>query len=350
MQPASARQDSPASALSPFWRDRPVFVTGATGLVGGWLVRRLVEQGAQVTALVRDHVPMSALFSAPQNLVDQIRVVHGDVTDQALLERAIGEYECEVVFHLAAQTIVGIAKSNPMSTWSSNVMGTAALLEACRRSPRVKSIVAASSDKAYGRAAELPYNEDTPLRGLYPYDASKSCSDLIAQSYAATWKTPVCITRCGNFFGGGDLNWNRIVPGTIRSIFRKSPILVRSSGTLVRDYFYVEDGAEAYMHVAKELFERPGLAGHAFNLSNERPLTVLAMIDQIRTVMGARDAFYEPQILNEATHEIGDQHLDASKARLMLDYSPRYDLPSALARTVSWYRDFFSASSLPSHD
>ena len=204
-----------------FWQDRPTFVTGATGLVGGWLVRQLVEAGADVICLVRDWVPQSELVRA--QLVEQVRVVRGDVRDQALLERALGEYEIDTVIHLAAQAIVTIANRNPVSTFETNIGGTWAVLEACRRSSTVKQIVLASSDKAYGNHESLPYDEEMPLRGQHPYDVSKSCADLIAQAYATTYGLPVAITRCGNFYGGGDLNWNRIVPGTIRFQLRSPP-------------------------------------------------------------------------------------------------------------------------------
>ncbi len=230
-----------AQTGSTFWMDRPTFVTGGMGLVGTWLVSRLVASGAQVVCLVRDWVPQSELVRT--GMLDCVQVVRGDVRDQALLERILGEYEIDTVLHLAAQTIVGIANRNPISTFEANIQGTWALLEACRRSPVVKQIVVASSDKAYGDQEELPYDEATPLQGQHPYDVSKSCADLIAHAYAATYELPVTITRCGNFYGGGDLNWNRIVPGTIRSILRGQRPIIRSDGHYVRDYFYVEDGA-----------------------------------------------------------------------------------------------------------
>ncbi|HEV7903456.1 MAG TPA: NAD-dependent epimerase/dehydratase family protein, partial [Pyrinomonadaceae bacterium] len=216
-----------------FWLDRPTLVTGATGLVGGWLVRRLLDAGADVLCLVRDWVPQSEFVRA--SLIERVKVVRGDVRDQVQLERTLGEYEVDTVIHLAAQTIVGIANRNPVSTFESNVAGTWALLEACRRSPAVRQIVLASSDKAYGDCEVLPYDEETPLRGRHPYDVSKSCADLIAQAYATTYGLPVVVTRCGNFYGGGDLNWNRIVPGTIRSVLRGQPPVVRSDGGYVRD-------------------------------------------------------------------------------------------------------------------
>ena len=260
-----------AVTASGFWRDRPTLVTGGTGLVGGALVPRLVGSGADVVCLVRDWVPQSELVRS--GMLDQVKIVRGDVCDQALLERVLGEYEIDTVIHLAAQTIVGIANRNPVSTFETNIAGTWALLEACRRSPSVKQIVLASSDKAYGEQEELPYTEETPLLGRHPYDVSKSCADLIARAYAETYGLPVAITRCGNFYGGGDLNWNRIVPGTIRSVLRGERPVIRSDGTFVRDYFYVEDGAAAYMLLAERLAANPELRGQAFNFSNETQVT-----------------------------------------------------------------------------
>lgn len=237
-----------------FWTDRPTLVTGATGLLGGWLVEHLLARQASVVCLVRDHVPQSRLLS--EGLGSSVSLVHGDVRDQALLERVLGEYEIDTVLHLAAQAIVGVANQNPVSTFETNVGGTWALLEACRRSPRVMQIVIASTDKAYGDHASVAYDETTPLRARFPYDVSKACADLIAQSYAATFALPVCITRCGNFYGGGDLNWSRLVPGTIRSIHRGERPVIRSDGQFVRDYIYVEDGAAAYLTLAERLAAR----------------------------------------------------------------------------------------------
>jgi CDP-glucose 4,6-dehydratase len=321
--------------MKPFWQDRPVLLTGATGLVGSWLARRLVEAGADVVCLIRDWVPQSELVRT--RTLESIKVVRGDVRDRDLLERAIGEYEASTVIHLAAQTIVGTANRNPISTFESNIQGTWNLLEACRRSPGVGSIVIASSDKAYGDQDELPYGEETPLQGRHPYDVSKSCADLIARSYAETYGLPVAITRCGNFYGGGDLNWNRIVPGTIRSVLRGERPIIRSDGQYVRDYFYVEDGAAAYMLLAEQIHSRPELHGMAFNFSNESELTVLGLVDRILRVMDSR---LEPEIRNEACHEIRRQFLDASRARRMLCWSPLFTLDEGLDRTVAWYREF----------
>lgn len=321
--------------MSEFWRDRPTLVTGATGLVGSWLVRRLVEAGADVVCLVRDWVPQSELLRA--EVVEKVKVVRGDVRDQALLERALGEYEVETVIHLAAQTIVPIANRNPVSTFEANIGGTWSLLEACRRSPAVRQIVMASSDKAYGECDTLPYDETTPLAGRHPYDVSKSCADLITQSYATTYGLPVVITRCGNFYGGGDLNWNRLVPGTIRSIVRGQRPVIRSDGSYIRDYFYVEDGAAAYMLLAERLAADPALAGHAFNFSNELQVPVRELVERIREEMGSD---LVPDVRNEAVHEIRHQYLSAAKAREMLGWEPLFTLDEGLRRTIRWYRDF----------
>ena len=324
-------------ATDSFWRDRPTLVTGATGLVGGWLVRRLHELGADVVCLVRDWVPQSEL--ARTGLLERVKVVRGDVCEQALLERALGEHEIDTVFHLAAQTIVGIANRNPVSTFEANIQGTWALLEACRRSPQVHQIVVASSDKAYGDQDILPYNEETPLQGQHPYDVSKSCADLIAHTYAKSYDLPVTITRCGNFYGGGDLNWNRIVPGTIRSLLRGQRPVIRSDGQFVRDYFYVEDGAAAYVLLAERLAANPSLRGEAFNFSNEIQVTVL---DLVRRLLHLMHSDLEPDVRNEVSNEIRHQYLSAEKARGQLNWSPSFTLNDGLLRTVSWYKMFLA--------
>ena len=334
----SAVESITASLNSSFWRDRPVFVTGATGLVGGWLVKSLLAAGAEVVCLVRDWVPGCELVRSGD--WDQVKVVRGDVADQAMLERALGEYEIDTVIHLAAQTIVGIANRNPVSTFEANIQGTWCLLEACRRSPKVKQIVIASSDKAYGDQDILPYDETTPLQGQHPYDVSKSCADLISYTYAKSYDLPVTITRCGNFYGGGDLNWNRIVPGTIRSVLRGQAPVIRSDGSFVRDYFYVEDGAAAYLLLAEKMAENPSLRGEAFNFSNELQVTVLELTEKILAVMGSN---LKPDVRNEASNEIKHQYLSAAKARRMLDWEPLYSLDGALEKTIAWYRDYLTA-------
>jgi len=323
--------------MNAFWRDRPTLVTGATGLVGGWLVSRLLEAGAQVTCLVRDWIPRSLVVRG--GLLDRVNTVRGDVRDQAFLERVLGESEIDSVIHLAAQTIVGIANRNPISTLETNVAGTWTLLEACRRSPVVRQIVLASSDKAYGDQERLPYDESTPLQGRHPYDVSKSCGDLIAQMYATTYGLPLAITRCGNFFGGGDLNWNRIVPGTIRSILRGERPVIRSDGQCIRDYFYVEDGAAAYMLLAERLASDRALSGSAFNFSNEIQMSVSELVDRVLALMGSS---LVPHIRNEGSHEIRRQYLSARLARERLQWSPEYSLDEGLRRTIEWYRAFLA--------
>lgn len=317
-----------------------MLVTGATGLVGSWLTKKLVAIGADVVTLVRDWVPQSELVLSGE--IGKVRVVRGDICDQALIERTLGEYEIKTVFHLAAQTIVGVANRNPVSTFESNIKGTWCVLEACRRSPAVGQIVVASSDKAYGDQPELPYSEKTPLEGRHPYDVSKSCADLIASSYGHSYGLPVCITRCGNFYGGGDLNWNRIVPGTIRSVLRGERPVLRSDGSYIRDYFYVEDGAEAYLHLAEKMAENAALAGHAFNFSNEIQLTVLELV---RRILAATDSKLEPDIQGTANNEILHQYLSAQKARELLGWSPRFSLDKGLEQTIRWYEQHLSSKS-----
>jgi CDP-glucose 4,6-dehydratase len=333
-------EDGPRSLesldMSRFWVDRPTFVTGATGLVGSWLVKRLVEAGADVLCLVRDWVPQAELVRS--GTLDKVKVVRGDVRDQPLLERALAESEIDTVIHLAAQTIVPVAGRNPISTFDTNIAGTWTLLEACRRNSSVKQIVLASSDKAYGEQAKLPYDETTPLQGVHPYDVSKSCADLIAHSYAKVYGSPAVVTRCGNFYGGGDLNFSRIIPGTIRSVLRGARPIIRSDGQFVRDYFYVEDGAIAYMTLAEKLAENRSLAGEAFNFSNEYEITVLELVQKI---LGFMESRLDPDVQNQAAHEIRRQVLSAGKARRVLGWSPRFDLAEGLKRTIEWYRAYF---------
>lgn len=318
-----------------FWQNRSVLVTGATGLVGSWLVKRLHEEGASVICLVRDQVPESELVRS--GLSQQLRVVRGDILDQPLLERVLGEYEVATVFHLAAQAIVTIANRNPAATLETNIAGTWRLLEACRRTPGIEQIVLASSDKAYGDHETLPYHEDMPLQGRHPYDVSKSCADLVAQMYANTYGLPVAITRCGNLFGGGDLNWNRIVPGTIRSALRGERPIIRSDGKHVRDYLYIEDAAAAYALLAEKMAENPDLTGQAFNFANERPVTVLELVAHLLAQLGVA---LEPEVRDEAKHEIREQYLSADRARSLLGWQPLFTLDEGLRRTIQWYRDY----------
>ena len=299
-------------------------------------MRQLVDGGADIVGLVRDWVPRSELVAT--RMIDRIRVVRGDVRDQKTIERALGEYEIETVFHLAAQTTVGVANRNPVSTLDTNIRGTWSLLEACRRSPTVRQIVVASSDKAYGDQDVLPYTEDAPVSGRNPYDVSKSCGDLLAQMYAKSYGLPVCVTRCGNFFGGGDLNWNRIVPGTIRSVLRGQRPVIRSDGRFTRDYLYVEDGARAYLQLAEQMAATPTLGGEVFNFSYEQRTTVLELVSRVLGVMGSN---LQPDVRNEASNEIRDQYLDSAKARRMLGWSPAFTFETGMRATVEWYTRYF---------
>jgi CDP-glucose 4,6-dehydratase len=273
------------------------------------------------------------------SLESRIDVVHGCVEDATLVERCLAEYEIQTVFHLAAQTIVGIANRSPLSTFETNIKGTWCVLEAARRCGTCPQVIVASSDKAYGDQEKLPYTEDAPLQGRHPYDASKSCTDILALTYHHTYGMPVCVTRCGNFYGGGDLNWNRIVPGTIRSAIRGVRPVIRSDGTFVRDYFYARDGAAAYLHLAECLAARPEVAGHAFNFSTETQMTVLDLVCRILRLM---DSSLTPDVRAEAHNEIRNQYLSAAKARQMLDWAPHWSLNEALIETIAWYRAFFA--------
>ena len=315
--------------VNDFWGDRSVFLTGCTGLLGSWMVAELLRRGAKVTGLVRDLVPKSRLYT--DDWANKINIVRGGVEDVGVIERAIAEYEVDTVFHLAAQTIVGVANKNPLGTFEANIKGTWNLLEACRRVGGVSRIVIASSDKAYGDQEVLPYNETTPLQGEHPYDVSKSCADLISRTYYISYGLPVCITRCGNFYGGGDLNFNRIVPDTIRSALRDKPVTIRSDGSYIRDYFYVKDGVLAYLHLAEQM-ERKEILGEGFNFSNELQITVLELVRKILVLMNKTDL--EPVILNRAINEIKHQYLSAEKARKFLNWHPEYTLEKGLEESI----------------
>jgi CDP-glucose 4,6-dehydratase len=318
-----------------FWEDKPVLITGATGLLGTALVKELVKNKAHIVCLLRDWVPQSELLRAPKTIGADI--VTGEITDQPLIERILGEYEIETVFHVAAQTIVGVANRNPISTFESNIKGTWTILEACRRSPAVNSVLVASSDKAYG-CQELPYTEDKPLKGIYPYDVSKACADMISQSYAKTYGLPVCITRCANFYGPGDFNWNRLIPGTIRSIIRNQPIIIRSDGKSVRDYLYIEDAAHGYLSIAKHLAnDNKKFAGEAFNLSAETPVDTLTLVKEIRSIM---ESDVPIEIQNKSTNEIQEQTLTYQKALCDLGWFPMNSRPTGLKKTIKWYQEF----------
>ncbi|MCL5290143.1 MAG: GDP-mannose 4,6-dehydratase [Firmicutes bacterium] len=320
-----------------YWKGKNVFVTGCTGLLGTHLCELLITRGANVIGLVRDYVPRSRLFA--EQLKQKMVVINGDVENYGLLERAINEYEIDTVFHLAAQTIVGTANKNPLSTFDTNIRGTWNMLEACRRNTGVRRIIVASSDKAYGEHEHLPYKEEAPLQGRHPYDVSKSCADLIAQMYSHTYDLPVCVTRCGNFYGPGDLNFNRLVPGTILSALQGVRTVIRSDGTYIRDYLYVKDGAEAYLFLAQKMDEIP-IHGGAFNFSNELQIPVIELVNKILGLMGCLNL--QPVIKNEASKEIRHQYLSAEKARNILGWQPQYQLEQGLKETIEWYRHQFA--------
>ena len=329
-----------ASVRADAWRRRRVFVTGATGLLGSALVEELVGLGAEVTCLVRDWLPSSRLLQSGS--ASRANIVGGDLQDLELLVRALNEHEIDSVFHLGAQTIVGTAHRSPLSTFESNIRGTWNVLEACRLNARlVQRVVVASSDKAYGEHERLPYRESTPLQGRFPYDASKSCADLIALSYFHSYRTPVAVTRCGNLWGAGDLNFNRLIPGTIRSALLGESPIIRSDGSYRRDYFFVRDAVNAYLTLAEQMVEGR-FAGEAFNFGNEQPYTVLEVVDLVLRGMGRTDL--TPTILNEASGEILNQYLDCTKARNMLGWAPRFSFETGLAETVPWYEALLSGS------
>lgn len=322
--------------MKDFWQDRRIFITGCTGLLGSWLTKTLVERNAEVIGLVRDLVPKSNLNWS--GFTDKINIVRGELEDYPTLERTLNEYEIDTVFHLGAQTIVSIANRNPISTFESNIKGTWNLLEACRRTDTISRVLVASSDKAYGEHEKLPYDETFSLRGSHPYDVSKSCVDLLSVTYNKTYSLPVCITRCGNFFGGGDLNFNRIIPGTIRAVINNEKPVIRSDGTFIRDYIFVLDAVEAYLLLAEKMDDK-SIHGEAFNFSNEIRMTVIEVVQKILKLMDREDL--QPEILNTVRGEIKHQYLTAQKAREVLSWKPRYTIEEGLSETIEWYQEFF---------
>jgi CDP-glucose 4,6-dehydratase len=328
------------SGKNAFWADKRVLVTGSSGFLGSWTVKELNARGATTIGYVRDLGRHLSRRDDPQT--EPHFTVHGALEDYETILRAINEHEADTVLHLGAQPIVGIANRNPRSTFEANIRGTWNVLDACRElGGRVKRIVVASSDKAYGTAPSLPYDETMPLNGRHPYDASKSCTDIIAQTYHHTYGLPVCVTRAGNFFGGRDLNFNRIVPGVARWAINGERPILRSDGSMIRDYIYVRDVVFAYLALAEAMEDR-AIHGEAFNFSTEQPLSVLALVQHILAAAGRADL--EPIILGEATNEIPEQHLSAAKARRMLGWAPAFTLEAALAETVGWYRSWLAAA------
>jgi len=319
-----------------FWEGKRVFVTGATGIVGSWVVKELVRLGAYVVALVLDSDPQSELYRT--GTISRVHVVNGTLEDFRTLERAVVAHEIDTVIHLAAQALVDVARRSPLQTFEVNVRGTWNLLEACRlHKDLVERVVIASSDKAYGEHAELPYTENMSLEGRQPYEASKSCADLIAKSYFSAYGVPVGVARCGNVYGGGDLNWSRIVPGTVRSLFRGESPVLRSDGQFIRDYVYVKDVACAYLSLAEHL-SSPEVQGEAFNFSSESKVTVMDMVDKIRDLM--RCNHIQATVLNQAKREIRNQYLCSEKAKRILGWYATFSLEEGLRETIDWYVRF----------
>jgi CDP-glucose 4,6-dehydratase len=313
---------------------RSVFVTGAYGLLGSWLVKRLEADGARVTVLRRDATVASALEL--EGTERRVNVVRGDVGDLALVERVLTEYEVDTVFHLAAQSIVGIANRSPLSTFETNIRGTWIVLEACRRAG-IQAALVAASDKAYGSHDELPYREQHALQPRHPYEVSKAATDMIARSYAYTYGLPVAVTRLANLYGGGDLNLSRLVPEAALAAIDGRPPVIRSDGTLQRDFLYVEDAVAAYLAICALVYDGRG-AGEAFNAGGERPYSVLEVVELTCRVAGADVA---PQVCGNATPrgEIPVQWVDSAKLRALSGWAPQVSLEEGLARTVAWYRE-----------
>lgn len=331
----------PMALDTAFWQNRRVFVTGATGMIGSWLVKRLLDLDSFIVALVLDANPQSELFRSGD--VQRVTVVNGRLEDLGVLQRAIAENEIETVFHLGAQTLVGVGYHAPWITLESNVRGSYNLMEACRlQRERIEQIIVASSDKAYGDSEVLPYTEEMPLKGRHPYDASKSCTDIIAQAYAHTYELPVAIARCGNVYGGADLNWSRIVPGTIRSLLWEEQPVLRSDGKFVRDYIYQKDVVNAYLVLA-ERFKDLQLQGHGFNFSTESWVKVEEMVSLIQKIM--KKTHLNPIVLDQARAEIRDQSLSSQKAREMLGWKHEHSLESGLSETIAWYESFLGERS-----
>ena len=317
-----------------YWEGKNVFVTGATGIVGGWLVKHLVENKARVVVLTRDEVPNSNFML--ENLNNKVIIVKGDLTNQLLIQRLVNEYEIDTIFHLAAQALVTIANSNPVNTFESNIKGTWNILEAARLNNLVKRVVIASSDKAYGSPKILPYTEDMPLQGEHPYDVSKSCADLLARAYYKTYGLPVAITRCSNIYGGGDINFNRIIPGLIKAVLKNEEFVIRSDGTFERDYMYVEDAVNAYLTLAENL-DRDEIKGESFNFGTETPINVLELIEKIKKILNIH---IEKKVLGQAKGEIDKQYLGCEKARRMLNWKPHYNLNEGILKTFEWYKKY----------
>ena len=309
-----------------------VLVTGATGLLGSHLTKELLKRGIEVFVLVKEIEPQS-IFEE-QNMNEKVTIIDGILEDIGALERAIIDTNVDTVFHLAAQALVEEGVHDPLGTFEANIRGAYNLLEVCRQNPSVQRIVAASSDKAYGTSPTLPYTEDMPLRGEHPYDVSKSCMDLLCQAYAHTYNLPLCVVRCGNIYGPGDVYFSRLIPGTIQSVLNGERPEIRSDGTFVRDYLYVEDVVDGYLRVA-EAMDRTDVRGQVFNLGPNAPLTVIEVVEMILTVMGKKDLGCTIQ--NRVKDEIHDQYLSGEKAGRLLGWEAKHSLKEGLKKTIPWY-------------
>ena len=321
------------------WENKNVFITGGDGFIGGCLAKRFVEKGANVIILVRDikkQMPYK-LFG----LEGKVTQVYGSLTDYSVLERVFNEYSIEACFHLAAQPLVQIASKSPLATFDSNIRGTWNLLEACRVTKTIQRMVVASSDKAYGIQKKLPYTEESPLLGLYPYDASKTCTDILARCYFTSYGLPIAVTRNANTYGGGDLNFSRIIPDAIRSILFNEEFVIRSDGTPERDYMYIEDAVSGYITLAENI-ERDDIKGNAFNFGTGTPISVINLFSKIALLCGKPDI--KPKILGEAKNEIDRQYLAIDKVKEKLNWAPKYTLDQGLKDTIDWYRSYFEFS------
>lgn len=318
-----------------FWTNRKVFVTGGTGLMGRWLINELQQAGADLFVLLRRDLPAAAAGNA-----GRCTAITGDIRDLEAIRQALTGHEIDTVFHLAAQAIVGKAKADPAGTLDTNVRGTWSVLEAARSS-QVRQIVVASSERAYG-SRSISYDETYPLEGRQPYDCSKSCGDLVTMMYASTYKLPACIVRCANLYGGGDLNFDRVIPGVIQATIKGKPFVIRSDGKFIRDFLYVKDAALGCMLAAERLAEDRTLAGEAFNLSMEVRLTVKEVVSLVLRLMNREDI--QPVTLNEASSEHRERYIQSAKARQQLNWQPAYSLEEGLRETIEWYRKYFAES------
>jgi CDP-glucose 4,6-dehydratase len=316
-----------------FWKNRKVFITGSTGLLGYWLTKQLVQSGAQVTILIRRDIPL-----AFQKEFAQVKQVKGTITNYNILLQTLKKHKIQTVFHLAAQTISPVANKDPRSTFETNITGTWNMLEACRNTSTIENIVVASSDKAYGESEPLPYTEESRVIGIRPYSVSKACADFLAQTYFESYNLPVCITRCGNLFGGGDLLFSRLTPSVVSAGLKKEELLIRSDGKFIRDFFYVEDGMLATVHLAEMMCAKKELIGQAFNFSYETPITVL---DFVKMILQKMNNPVKPKILNQASNEIRNQYMSAQKAHTLLGWKPHFTIETGIERTLDWYIDYF---------